>query len=214
MTNSESFSSPFPSPAQRRRDRESKRDAVLKAAVRLFNEKGFHATSVDDIAQALGVTKPVIYHYIGSKDQVLFHCVEVGLSQLLDAAEKSHEVAGNGRERLAAFLKLYARIIMDDFGLCVIRTSEEQLSPESRVHFRALKRKVDEAIRRHVADGVADGSVETDNVTLAAATAAGAINWTARWFDPEGPLDRAAVADFIVNQLMFGLVPREKLTEI
>ena len=214
MTNSESFSSPFPSAAQRQRDRESKRDAVLKAAVLLFNDKGFHATSVDDIAQALGVTKPVIYHYIGSKDQVLFHCVEAGLSQLLGAAEKSHEIAGNGRERLAAFLNLYAEIIMDDFGACVIRTSEEQLSPESRIHFRALKRKVDEAIRRHVAEGVADGSVETDNVALAAATAAGAINWTARWFDPEGPLDRSAMADFIVNQLMFGLVPRDKLTEI
>src|SRR3546814_6423581 len=65
--------SPFASKAQRDQARNAKKEAVLRAAVDLFNERGFHATSLDDIASRLGITKKAIYNYFGNKDQVLFH---------------------------------------------------------------------------------------------------------------------------------------------
>ncbi|KAJ8135823.1 hypothetical protein OY671_010964 [Metschnikowia pulcherrima] len=64
------ISSPFQTPEQRQADRAAKRDAVSRAAVRMFNEKGFHQTSLDDVAARLGISKPTIYHYLGNKDQV------------------------------------------------------------------------------------------------------------------------------------------------
>src|SRR2546422_9897159 len=54
---------PFRTPAERVAQREQKREAVLRAAVRMFNSQGFHATSLDDVAASLGVSKPTIYHY-------------------------------------------------------------------------------------------------------------------------------------------------------
>ena len=60
----------------------------------MFNERGFHATSLDEVAASLGVTKPVIYHYLGNKDQVLLECVTIGLTQLLEAAEAAGAVRG------------------------------------------------------------------------------------------------------------------------
>jgi hypothetical protein len=51
---------------------------VLRAAVQMFNEKGFHQTSLDDVAARLGISKPTIYHYLGNKDQVLLECVTAG----------------------------------------------------------------------------------------------------------------------------------------
>jgi AcrR family transcriptional regulator len=113
--------SPFPTTAAREALRLEKRDALLRAAVSMFNERGFHATSLDDVAASLGVTKPVIYHHLGNKDQVLFECVRIGLEQLRSAAERSQHVDGNGLDRLMAFLRLYAEVTMDDFGRCVIR---------------------------------------------------------------------------------------------
>ncbi len=74
--------SPWPTPEERAREREQKREAVLSTAVRLFNSKGFHATSLDDVALALNVTKPTIYHYFANKDEVLFECVRRGLELL------------------------------------------------------------------------------------------------------------------------------------
>lgn len=200
--------SPFRTADERRAEREQKREAVLRAAVRMFNAQGFHATSLDDVAASLGVSKPTIYHYLGNKDQVLFECVTRGIAQLRDAADAARAAPGTGLDRLRSFLRQYAGITMDDFGRCVIRTSDEALSNESAARFRALKREIDEAMRRLIAEGVADGSIEAVDVKLAAFTLAGALNWPARWHRAEGPASAEAVAEQMVDILIKGLAPR------
>ena len=117
-------------------DREQKREAILQAAVRMFNSRGFHATSLDDVAASLGVSKPTIYHYLGNKDQVLLECLTRGLEQLQQEAEKARAGSGSGLDRLKQFLRRYAEINMSDFGRCVIRTDVTALSPESGERFR------------------------------------------------------------------------------
>lgn len=196
---------PFRTSAQRQRDREEKRFAVMRAATRLFNERGFHATSLDDVAAVLGVTKPTIYHYLGNKDQVLLECVKFGLDQVLEAAERSRAASGNGLARLQAFLRRYAEINMDDFGRCVIRTGDEVLSIESAKTFRALKGQIDQAMRALVAEGIADGSIAPGDPRLIAFTLAGALNWPARWFNPKGPKTSAEVAAEMMDILTRGI---------
>ncbi|MDE1570181.1 TetR/AcrR family transcriptional regulator [Aquabacter sp. P-9] len=199
------MATPFRTSAQRQRDREEKRFAVMRAATRLFNERGFHATSLDDVAARLGVTKPTIYHYLGNKDQVLLECVTFGLDQVLEAAERSRAASGNGLARLQAFLRRFAEINMDDFGRCVIRTGDEVLSPESAKTFRALKGQIDRAMRALVAEGIADGSIAPGDPRMIAFTLAGALNWPARWFDPNGPKSSAEVAAEMVEILTRGI---------
>ena len=63
----------------------SKRQAVLSTAAQMFNERGFHATSLDDVAARLGVSKPTLYYYVRSKDQILLECVQQGLEMTLEA---------------------------------------------------------------------------------------------------------------------------------
>ena len=202
-------SSPFRSSQERQKERSLKRHAVLQAAVRMFNERGFHATSLDEVAASLGVTKPVIYHYLGNKDQVLFECVRLGLTQIREAAVAARGQEGTGLDRLKAFLRRYAEINMDDFGRCVIRTGDETLSPESRREFRALKGEIDREMREVIAEGVADGSIHAPDVRLTAFTLAGSLNWPARWFNPEGRDDRREVAAAMVEILCEGLRCRD-----
>lgn len=196
--------SPFPSAQQREADRVAKREAVLRAAVRMFNDRGFHATSLDDVAASLGISKPTIYHYLGNKDQVLLECVTIGLTQLLEAAAQARAEPGTGIERLRRFLIRYARINMDDFGRCVIRTGDEALSPDSARRFRDLKGQIDAEMRALIDRGIADGSITAGDPKLLAFTIAGALNWPARWFDPAGPLDATAVATQMVDILTTG----------
>lgn len=191
----------------RETERAAKREAVLRAAVRMFNQNGFHATSLDDVAAELGVTKPMIYHYLGNKDQVLFECVRNGLAQLREEAAAASALHGTGLERLRAFLRRYAQCIMDDFGRCVIRTGDEVLTPESRTQFRALKGEIDAALRAMVEAAMADGSARPADIKLTAFTFAGALNWTARWHEPDGKLPPADIAAEMVDVLLRGITP-------
>ncbi len=82
------------------RDRERKREAVILTAARAFRERGYHNTSLDDIASELNVTKPTVYHYVENKEQLLFECFRAGLNQIMEGFEEIHGSQGSARERL------------------------------------------------------------------------------------------------------------------
>ena len=86
-------SSPWPTAEERGRERQLKREAVLHTAVQSFNERGFHATSLDEVAESLNVTKPTIYHYFGSTQNfeaaLLDHYETVGTGQPIDLVATS-----------------------------------------------------------------------------------------------------------------------------
>jgi AcrR family transcriptional regulator len=200
--------SPWPKREDRERERELKRDAVLETAVRLFNRNGFHATSLSDVADALNVTKPTIYHYFASKDEIVFECLRRGVEMIREGARDVERQGGNGMERLQAHMRSYAMVMTDDFGMCVTRTADQDLSEGSRKRFRAMKRETDQLIRRVIQEGIDDGSIAPGDPRVFTFTLAGALNWIARWYDPEGPLTREQIADGCVKLLVEGLAPR------
>lgn len=202
------MASPFSTPEQRAEERSAKRQAVLRAAVRMFNERGFNATLLDDVAASLGISKPTIYHYLGNKEQVLLECVALGLEQFLAAADQARRMSGSGLDRLRHFLRAYAQVNMDDFGRCVIRTGPEALSPEGAQSLRERKRRIDAAMRSFIEEGMADGSIARSDPKILAFTLAGALNWPARWHVASGELSAQAIAHQMVDILTLGLAPR------
>jgi AcrR family transcriptional regulator len=197
--------SPFRNREQRLAEREQKREAVLLAAVRTFNARGFHAASLDEVATSLQISKPTIYHYLGNKEQVLLECVTRGIENLQAAADTAFQEAGSGLDRLRSFLRRYAECNMGDFGRCVIRTGDEMLSAEGARRFRALKGEIDRSMRQLIEAGIADGSIAPVDVRIAAFTLAGALNWPARWHDPNGPISAEQTAADMVNLLIDGI---------
>jgi AcrR family transcriptional regulator len=200
--------SPFRTPLQRAEERSAKRRALLVAAVRMFNDKGYHATLLEDVAGSLGISKPTIYHYLGNKERVLLECIAVGIERYHAAIEEAKAVAGNGLDRLRHFLRLYALANMDDFGRCVIRTGPEPLSAEGARGFRERKREIDVAMRWFIEEGQADGSIVARDPKMLAFTLAGALNWPARWHVAGGELTPDEIARQMVDILTEGLAPR------
>ena len=96
----EAARSPWIRPEQRAAERTRKRDAVILAAARAFKERGYHNTSLDDIASILHVTKPTIYHYVENKEQILFECFRTGLDQIRTAFSEVRAPGVPARERL------------------------------------------------------------------------------------------------------------------
>jgi len=124
--------SPWAAPSAREQQREAKRNAVLTTAARMFNERGFHATSLDDIAASLNVTKPTLYYYVKNKDEILLACVNKGLRMTLDGIEASRQAGGNALDQLRACMQVYAEIVVQPFGMCLIRVGDEEVPEPSR----------------------------------------------------------------------------------
>jgi AcrR family transcriptional regulator len=200
--------SPWPNAEERAREREAKRDAVLRTAARLFKERGFSAASLDEVAANLHVTKPVIYRHFANKDQILFECVRMALEQILAAAADAKTGPGKALDRLLALMKRYAVIMTEDSGMCVVRTGDHELSEASRKEFRKLKRKIDRVIRSLIEEGVADGSIAPCDAKLTGFAITGALNWIAKWYTPKGAQSAEDVAGTMVSLLQGLLVHR------
>ncbi len=200
--------SPWAPVSHRERQREAKRNAVLQAAAQLFNERGFHATSLDDIAARLNVTKPTLYYYIKNKDEILLQCVRQGLDMMLEGIEASRAAGGKAIDQLMTCMQVYARIVTMDFGMCLIRVGDEQVPPESRKELRRLKSAIDQEFRRLVAEGVAEGSIQPCDPKITAFVIAGALSWIGRWYQPGGEYTPEQVAEQCIATLCDGVLRR------
>ena len=198
--------SPWASASGREAQREAKRDAVLSTAAQLFNERGFHATSLDDIAARLNVSKPTLYYYVKNKNDIVIECVRRGLQMMLDAIEDSRRAGGSAIDQLMTCMSIYARIVTMDFGMCVIRLNDSELPAASRKEVRRLKAGIDNEFRRLVTLGVADGSLAPCDPKMVAFLIAGALGWIAQWYRPDGEYSPEQIAQQFIATLRDGVL--------
>jgi AcrR family transcriptional regulator len=200
--------SPWTGGRRRRRDHNVKREAVVGAAARAFNTKGFHHTSLDDIAAALGVTKPTIYYYVESKEQLLFECFRAGLEPIRAALRRVEDSPQPARARLNEVIRGYARAVASEYGWCMVRAEDQDLGLDTGRHIKALKSEIDQGIRRLLRTGIDDGSIEDCDPKITAFVMAGALNWIAHWYRENQPLTADELADAFVATFERGLKPR------
>lgn len=190
------------------RDPSGKRDAVLTAAASAFVQDGYGATSIDDIAARLGVSKPTIYYYAGSKQELLGACFSIALDAYSDAVEVEAVSGADGRERLHEVVRAYVAITTTVFGRCLHRVPDLELTPEVRDRLRAVKRKVDARIRDLLREGVRDGSLRTADIRMSTFAISGAMNSIAQWYSPNGPLGPEEIAERMWDSFAEGVRPR------
>lgn len=200
--------SPWTAPNERMKEREVKREAVLKVSAQLFNEFGYHDTSLAMVADRLNVTKPTLYYYIRNKEEILFECHRAGVEMLRAAVANVRLGDESATDRLRATMLAYASVVMDDFCKCLIRVGEEPLPAGNRQELGRLKLALDREFRSIVQSGIDDGHFEPCDAKIAAFTLAGALNWMGRWFDASGPLSKEEVALRTTDVLLNGMLKR------
>jgi len=200
--------SPWRPSADRARQREIKRDAVILAAARAFRQRGYHNTSVDDLASILNVTKPTIYHYLENKEEILFECFRTGLDQIRGAFDEIRGSQESGLARLTAVIRRYAQAISSEFGWCMVRAEDQDLSPVMSRRVNALKKEIDQGLRRLIEEGIADGSIRRCDPKITAFALAGAMNWIAHWHRADAELTPEQIADRFIEVFVDGLMPR------
>jgi AcrR family transcriptional regulator len=200
--------SPWRASRERQHDREVKREAVIRAAAHAFNHKGYHNTSLDDIAAALEVTKPTVYYYVTNKEQLLFECFVAGVEQIRAGFREAKSLEAPARERLNVVLRNYAKAMASEFGWCMVRVEDQDLSPAMSSHVKTLKSEIDQGIRRLIREGVQDGSIHPCDPKMTAFALAGSLNWIAHWYRENQSMTPAQIADAFITVFDNGLQPR------
>jgi AcrR family transcriptional regulator len=171
-----------------------KRRAILRTAAILFSEKGFRETSLNDIADALNVTKPSLYYYVKNKDDILFQCLFSALEELEQKVDLIHRDEATGIEKLARFVEAFVTLFDHELGRCVARPGLDPLGEEYRHKIQPFYHRVDRGLREIIAAGIEDGTIAACDPKIAAFTLFGAMNWISRWFDPAQGLSAGEIA--------------------
>lgn len=204
----EALISPWPVRRAARGSRDSKREAVIRAAARAFNARGYHNTSIDEIAAALNVTKPTIYYYVANKEQLLLECILTGLERVLEPFRRPFESGASARNRLNEVMRHYAEAIASEYGWCMVRAEDLGLAPASLRHIKRLKSEIDQGIRRLLEEGARDGSIHTDDLKMTSFALAGALNWIAHWYRENQSMSPREIAEAFIRIFNLGLEPR------
>lgn len=193
--------------------RDAKRDAVLREASASFNKRGFHGTSLDDVAQRLGVTKAALYYYFANKQAVLKACFDLAMEVAFSNVDQAKSEGTNGRDKLRIVLAGFLEYIIDEQSVNITMMEEDALSPEDMASVKTERTRFEHEIREFVREGVKDGSIIPCDPKLVVMALLGALNWVPRWFKPGGQWSRAELGAQMIDLLerMISADPAEKL---
>ncbi|HEX4152142.1 MAG TPA: TetR/AcrR family transcriptional regulator [Steroidobacteraceae bacterium] len=204
----EALVSPWPVRKATQRNHDLKREAVIRAAARAFNARGYHNTSIEEIAAGLNVTKPTIYYYVANKEQLLLECVLTGLERVREPFLRPRPAGVTAREHLNSMMRHYAETIASEYGWCMVRAEDLGLAPISMSHIKRLKSEIDQGIRRLLEEGMRDGSIQVKDLKMASFALAGAFNWIAHWYRENQSMTAGEIAEAFIGLFDHGLAPR------
>ncbi|MBN8960743.1 MAG: TetR family transcriptional regulator [Rhizobiales bacterium] len=192
----------------RRRARDEKREAVLRTAVQLFLEQGYHRATLNEVADRLNITKPALYNYFRSKEDILFECWTIGQERVEDRIAEIAAADESGLVTLQMLVRAYAAIMASTFGASLVRFNVADLSEPNQKATLAGKRRIDRAFRNAIKQGIADGSVKPCDVKLTAFAILGALNWIGHWYKPGGELSPEQIANDFASRLTADIAKR------
>ncbi len=172
-----------------------KRERILSEAVRLFYENGYTATTLDEVAAALGVTKPYIYAYFRGKIQLLSACCLPVIQLSCAAMEQAASSQGSATERLSRAVGDFTKMVLQyQANIAVFFREEKHLPDDVRAEIEALRKQFDRRLSDLLAEGTAAGEFAVDETTLISLALSGMICWIYTWYRAKGRLDPATMS--------------------
>ncbi|HEU4894694.1 MAG TPA: TetR/AcrR family transcriptional regulator [Acidimicrobiia bacterium] len=175
------------------------RDDVVRAAGRLFADRGYHGTSMRDLGKELGLLGSSLYSHVSSKQDLLVEVVEEGARLFEESADEALAVEGPASDRLEALIAGHVAVVIDNIEVARTFLNEARMLDAShRARIVDARDHYEEAFRGVIREGITDGSFSADvDPKTASIFILSILNAIERWYRPDGPLDRAA----LVSQL-------------
>jgi AcrR family transcriptional regulator len=184
-----------------------KRVQILTSAAAAFRRRGYHGASVEEIADALEMTKGNLYYYFKNKEEILFACHQYSLDLLLATLSEVETSSDTPDRKLRRLIQAFVHMILDELHGTALFLDLQALS---KPHLRIIIRRRDEfdrGLRGILREGMSRGVFAPGDPKLLSFAILGVINWIPRWFDPGGEAPSGQIADTFADFIVAGLRP-------
>ncbi len=188
------------------------KDHILEAAARIFSHKGYHAASMQDIANAVNLQKPSLYHHVASKQEILRALLDKALDVLIERLDEVVARPLPPEEKLRLAITAYMQTLADNRELASVLLLEyRSLSPDELARHVPRRDRFERIWRDLIQDGIRNGHFASvcHDAALAARALLGVMNWSIFWYRPDGALSMAAIANDFAELFLSGLLIRE-----
>ena len=185
-------------------------DSLLDVAVAVFNERGYDATSMEELAGRLGITKSAIYHHVSSKGELLRLALDRALDALFAVTDEPGARSGPAIARLEHVVRASVRVLSEQLPFVTLllrvrgNSTVEQADLQRRRHF-------DRIVTALVRSAAQEGDVRPDvDPAVASRLLFGTVNSLVEWYRPDRELDAEGLADALVSTMFDGLRRRAR----
>jgi TetR/AcrR family transcriptional regulator len=188
-----------------RAKRERRRAEVLRAALSAFRARGYHGTTLDDIAAQLGVRNTALYHYFPDKQSILLACHRDSIAELERIVAEARGIPG-AEARLRHVIREHVRVMTDAFGGSPVAFEVSALAPGRQAEIVTARDRYERELREVLSLGMREQVFRPADPKLAAFIILGALNGIARWYRPGGGWDAASLGEAFADHLVSGLL--------
>lgn len=183
------------------------RQGILEAAAKIFSEKGFHATSMQDIADAVHLQKASLYHHFSSKQEILVDILDQALDLINSRLEAVRLQALSPDIKLRQAMVSYLQTIAENQNLAAVLLLElRALDPELKARQASRREKFESLWRDLIIEGKQQGLFNNVDPSLTGRAILGVMNWTVTWYRHDGPRSAKEIADIFADLLLDGLI--------
>lgn len=183
-------------------------DELVGIVAAQFIERGYDATSMEDLARATGLTKAALYHHVAGKEQFLRLAVARGIDRLDEAVTEAEDLDAPAIQRLECVVRRSVDVLVDNLPYVTLLLRVRG-NTETEQWALARRRELDARTAALTAKAVADGDLDPDvDPALVTRLVFGAVNSVTEWYRPGRSADGGRIADTLARMLVEGLRPR------
>jgi AcrR family transcriptional regulator len=186
------------------------RKKILEAAAKIFSQKGYHATSMNDIASAVNLQKASLYHHVNSKQEILLSLLDEALDLVISKISAVIALPVPAEEKLRLAMCTYLKTLSEQHNLSAILLLEHRsLNPD--LHSRHLPRRdrFEQLWRDLLQSGIDEGVFNYQDVPLATRALLGVMNWVVTWYREGGDLSISEISDQYADLILNGIMIRD-----
>lgn len=183
----------------------SRKSEILTIAARLFREHGYHTTSLDDIAKQMNFTKPAIYYYFDSKEEILYEICLSGITRLVENTRQIESSDSLLLDKIKMIISLHIETFSHHRDVAGVYLSEEaELPIDKRRHLRSISREYEVILTNLLNQAIEEGIFRPMDSRMIVKAISGMCNWVSYWFRPEGPIQIHEIADIFIDFMLNG----------